>query len=339
MGGGQSNKGQATTAANNANASSQQNLKIGATNQQDYQSLFNTFFGRPGSAGTPGGTLSPFLDPSSINVTQPTGAFKLNLQQANKATEQEGQNAFGNVVRQAANNGLNLSSPAVAYFQRKNAMDLADQKGSNFTNAVNQQHQEALNNFWGATSTAADLGKSADAASVGATSGSGSTAAGIYGTAGQYHQNPATSIIGSGVSAGGAVGAAAVCPALGSKIKTPNGSRKVEELRKGDLISQSNGRAIRLAADPVRYDGVELVLVELTDGRRGVVGERHAYAHPDGGFFYARDTKAGNRVITEDGVGIVYEWTRFGNGTVFGIETEAEHSNRTYCADGIWSLE
>ena len=92
MGGGQANRGQATQAANNANASSQQNLATGSADQGRAQSIYDLFFGGPGGSGKVG-TMSGFLDPNSLNVTTPTGAYKLNYEQRVKQTENEGRNA------------------------------------------------------------------------------------------------------------------------------------------------------------------------------------------------------------------------------------------------------
>src|SRR5579872_5287080 len=95
--------------------------------------LFGT--GAPGSKGT----LSGFLDPNSVNVTTPTGAYKLNYEQAVNQTANAAQQGQSNIIRQAANNGLSLSSPVVAEMARDTALQTANMKGQDFTNAVTQQ--------------------------------------------------------------------------------------------------------------------------------------------------------------------------------------------------------
>ena len=219
-------------------------------------------------------------------------------------------------------------------------MDLANAKGADFTDAVTQQHQEALNNFWGASNVAAGIAGEAGRNAVGATTGAGQTASNIYGTAGQYHGSPATSIIGSGLAAGGAVGLAAMCPAEGERIKMPAGARPIEELKCGDEISQLGGGFARLKCDPIPHDDVGLIRVLAYDGSTALVGEKHAFLHVGQGYFNANEAELGWQVKTDDG-----GWSTLravqpsGRGRVFDIITEDGAGNRTYCVGGIWSLE
>jgi hypothetical protein len=339
MGGGQANSGQATQAANNANAASQQNLSLSNAAGSRYNSLMNTFFG----SGAPGstGTLSGFLNPNSMNVTTPTGAYKLNYEQQVNQTQNAAQQGQSNIIRQAANNGLSLSSPAVAEMARETNLDTANLKGQDFANAVTQQHNDAMQNFWNATNVGAGGAATGIQSGVAGASGAGQTAANIYGTAGQYHTNPATSIIGSGISAGGAVGAAAMCPAEGSKIKTPKGDRLVEELKCGDEISQL-GNVARLKCDPVPHKGMRLIRVESAEGLTALVGEKHAFVRPDWGYFNADEALSGGwRCVKTDAARpdrLKDAW-QAGIGTVYEILTVDGEGNKTYCTDGFWSLE
>jgi len=225
LGGGQANSGQASQAASNANAASNQNLALGNEEAQRQLQMYNLLFGTGAKGST--GTLSQFLNPASLNVTNPTGAYKLNYEQTVNQTSNAAKAGQANIVRQAAANGLGLSSPAIAELARETSLDSANQKGQDFASAVTAQHNDAVNNFWNATGIASGTGNSSGSTAVGANSGAGSTAAGIYGTAGAYHPSPWTNVVGSGLQAGGAVGAAAACPAAGMKLKTPKGYKAV----------------------------------------------------------------------------------------------------------------
>jgi hypothetical protein len=342
MGGGQSNSGQASQASANANASSQQNLATSSTDQARNTQLVNSMFG----TGAPGstGSLSGFLNPNSMNVTTPTGAYKLNYQQTVNQTENEAQQGQSNIIRQAANNGLGLSSPAVAQQAMQTNLATANMKGQDFANAVTQQHSDAMNNFWGATNAEATAAGQAGTNAVSSASGAGQTAANVYGTAGQYHPNPATSIIGAGLQAGGAVGAAAAnpaCPAEGQRIKTPEGDRLVEELKRGDEISQL-GNIAKLKCDPIRHENVPLIRVESVEGLSVLVGEKHAFVSPDWGYFNADELlKRGRRLLKTEGLRPDRTaWAaRAGIGTVYEIVTVDGEGNRTYCVGDCWSLE
>ena len=240
MGGGQSNPGQASQAANNANAASQQNLALSNEFGTRYNSLMDQFFG----TGAPGskGSMSGFLNPNSLNVTTPTGAYKLNYEQTVNQTENEAKGNQANIIRQAANNGLSLSSPAIAEMARETGIDTANLKGQDFASAVTQQHNDALSNFWGAANLASGAASGAGSGAVSSATGAGQTAANIYGTAGQYHPSPFTSIIGAGLQAGGAVGAAAAgpCPAEGSRIRNTErrSPDRNTEMRRRDLATR-----------------------------------------------------------------------------------------------------
>jgi hypothetical protein len=208
LGGGQANSGQASQAAGNANAASQQNLALSNAAGSRYNSLMNSMFG----TGAPGstGTLSGFLNPNSMNVTTPTGAYKLNYEQTVNQTANAAQQGQANVIRQAANNGLGLSSPAVAEQALQSNLATANMKGQDFSQAVTQQHNDAMNNFWNASNLASGGAAQGIQSGVAGATGAGQTAANVYGTAGEYHTSPATAIAGSALQAGGQAGSAAI---------------------------------------------------------------------------------------------------------------------------------
>jgi hypothetical protein len=340
-GGGQANSGQASQAANNANAASQQNLALSNEFGTRYNALMNQFFG----TGAPGskGSLSGFLNPNSLNVTTPTGAYKLNYEQTVNQTENEAQNNQRNIIRQAANNGLNLSSPAVAEMARETSLGTANLKGQDFAEAVTQQHNDALQNFWGAANLASGAASGAGSGAVAGASGAGQTAANIYGTAGQYHPSPWTSIAGAGLSAGGAVGGGyeSACPAEGSLVRTPKGDRLIETLKAGEEICQL-GNVARLKCAPIRHHNAPLIRIMTMSGLSVTVSEKHAFILPAWGYVNAEDLLGTvgkwQRLKTEEQTGsLIQSAVRVGHGTVYEIVTS--EGNKTYCAAGLWSLE
>jgi hypothetical protein len=332
MGGGQANSGQATTAANNADAASQQNLALSNTMGARYNQLMSQFFG----SGAPGskGTLSGFLDPNSLNVTTPTGAYKLNYENTVKQTENESRGNQANIIRQAAANGLGLSSPAIAEMARRTGLDTANLKGQDFASAVTQQHNDALQNFWGATNVASGQASGAGTGAVAGASGAGSTAANVYGTAGAYHAPAAATIAGSALEAGGAVGAAAMCPASGSKVLMADGSHKnVEDLRKGDSVRAIDGTVDMLTADPI--PGWQDVVTVRTSDFAVCVSKSHWFDRSICGYVLAGDslseslrTQKGNQVVSEIVPGAAKE-------RCWDLTLSPSHS---YCVDGFWSL-
>lgn len=205
MGGGQANSGQASQANNAAMAASAASSKLSDQNAQEQQQQYNYLFGADGKSGS----LTPFMDPKSLNVTNPTGVYKTQYTNALQQIGDSYKNARGSLAQNWANRGGSSNAAPSGFEQdqsRQLERDNADANGQAFGTAVGQQYQDALSNFWNSTNIAS--GQAADARS-GALTGaanSGSTAAQIYSTAGQYHQSALANIAQS--AAGGASSAA-----------------------------------------------------------------------------------------------------------------------------------
>lgn len=168
--------------------------------------------GTPGSPGTPG-ALTGFLDPSKLNVTSPTGPYGLMFTQQKEQLAKGYQDADAATKRNLAQSGFGPGTPSgfAANLSAQNARGLADSTGSAYAGATNNSYQDALANFW----------KSADLASGGSTAAGQGALAGnntaaqtygnLYGTAGHGNVTPGIGgIIGSGLSAGGTMGSAAI---------------------------------------------------------------------------------------------------------------------------------
>jgi hypothetical protein len=87
---------------------------------------------------------------------------------------------------------------------------------------------------------------------------------------------------------------------------------------------------------------MRLIRIESAEGLRVLVGEKHAFVRPDWGYFNAEEALMnGWRSLKTEALKpdrIKDAWPA-GIGTVFEIITVEGEGNKTYCADGFWSLE
>lgn len=209
MGGGQTNSGQASQAAAQQTAASNQDMALSKQYGGQEQQMFNKLFGTGGS----GGTLSGMMNPASLNTGAPTGAYKTQWNTAQDQIGRDFANQRGSIAQQFANMGAtSRSTPSGFQADQMNqlARGEADTRGTTYTNLVGQQHQDALNNFWNANNIAAGQQASATSGSTTGAGNSGSSSAALYGTAGAYHPPAYASALGSGIGAAGTVGGAAV---------------------------------------------------------------------------------------------------------------------------------
>lgn len=332
MGGGQANSGQASSAFGASQAAADQSKDMGAGYAADASKMRDLFFGT-GGTGT-GGTLGGFLDPKSLDVTAPTGAFKTNYENSVASGEREGDNAFQSNLRSAAGRGLGVDSNALAFMGRQNSLDRATMKGQAFSDAVTSQHNEALQNFWGATNTAAQMTGQDMTAGVTATGNAAQTNANLYGTAGAYHQSPAVGVIGAGLGAAGAVGAGAMtCPTGKSLISIDGSVRPACQLTTGSPIVQHQGWAkLPEMPEPVMSP---CVMIKTHNGMETQVAESHCFELMLGG--YVEAVKALNTYVkTDDGAALVTAMIKVGEMLVYPIKAGGDHS---YLCDGFWSLE
>lgn len=327
------NSGVANSSAAGASASDSA-LASQATQATAYaKQAHDTLFGS-GTSGSSGGTLSSFLDPNSLNVSKPTGAYGLQYNQAVGNIAQQSQQTQGSLARSMASRGFGNAPSGFAADQQRQAAEAATtQKGQAFTQLAGQSYQDALSNFWNANNIASGSAATNTNAAISADSSAANNYANLYGTASTPVPSALGGIIGSGLQAGGAVGAAAACPCEDALMLMHDGTEMpVQDTRKGMEFRGIDGNPCMLLADPrvVVRDAVEVGTIE---GRTRVSVE-HTFALPLGGYEFAFKSTALN-VRYKDEIATVLETKTIGAQRVYALEIGGSHS---YRADGFWSL-
>jgi len=333
-GGGQANSGQASTAAAQQTAANNQDMALSAQYGGQEQQIFNKLFG----SGGKGGTLSQFMDPKSLTNPNFNPAYQTQWSQDQNQIAKNYQQQRGSLAQSWANSGMgtnNTPSGFQADQMRQLGSSEADTRGATYAGLKGQQYSDALSNFWNANNLASGQAASATGGSTTGAGNAGSSSAALYGTAGQYHPPAYGSIIGSGLQAGGTVGAAAMCPAEGSLIRMADNSRKkVEDLKKGDKLQGVDGKPDELLDDPLAT--VQEVCEVFTTDCKGRVSLTHALVRPAGGYAIAARA-LGETVDTDFGPRAIVEVRRAGERLVcFHLVLKRSHG---YNADGFWSLE
>lgn len=341
-GGGQSNSAQASQAASQQTAADQQQMAIAGQNAALQQRMVNTLFGN----GSPGskGTLSSFLDPTSLTSTKFNPAYQAQWNQDQSQIAKNYAQQRGTLAQSWANSGMganNTPSGFQADQMRKLSSSEADTRGATYAGLKGSQYQDALNNFWNASNLASGNAATGVGAATKALGDAGSSSAQIYGTAGQYHPSPWGNVLGSAIGAGGAMGSAGItaagqqCPAEGSQIRMADYTRKpIEELKKFDLIQGIDGKPDELVEDP--QPSVQEVCEVLTTDGKVRVSLTHALVRKAGGYAIAARA-LGDMVETDWGPRPIIEVKMTGERLVcFHLFLKRSHS---YNVDGFWSLE
>jgi hypothetical protein len=171
-----------------------------------------------GTTGSTGGTLSNFLDPNSLNVSAPTGAYGLQYKQAIGNIAKQSNQVQGSLARSYASRGFgNAPSGFQADQSRQAAEDATSQKGAAFTDLAGKSYQDALSNFWNANNIASGSAATNTNAAISADSAAANNYANLYGTASTPNPSVLGAALGGGLQAGGSVGSAA----LTGKPKSP----------------------------------------------------------------------------------------------------------------------
>jgi len=334
----QVNSGQASAANAGATAAAQASANLSGENLREQKQNFNYLFGD----GTPGstGSLTKFMDPTSLNVSAPTGNYAT---QYNNATNQLSNNYAmqrGALAQGFANKGFAAGMPSgfQADQDRKLASSEADTRGNLFAATTGQQYQDALNNFWNANNIASGQTAGARSGALQGSADAGKDYTDIYGTAGKQ-ANPSSlpgAIIGGvGTAAGGALGnSALMCPARGARIRTKAGEVLVEHLRKGVEIYQSEGNYQALEADPVPVFA-PCVTVITNNKKRTTVSSTHSFMAFRGGYRQANEALHQKIMMPKDHC-VVMAVTPAGELEVFPLKVGGNH---TYLCDGLWSLD
>jgi hypothetical protein len=333
----------ATNAANQATALSQQ---YGTQQQQMYNNLFG--------ANGQGGALGGFLNPSSLNVSSPTGVYALQNTNANNAAAQQYGNNASNIASAAQQSGFGPGTPSgfVQDQQNKNARALADTKGSNFSTATTNQYQDALNNFWKAASAAQSQGTAAQGGALQGNSTANQTYANLYGTAGHGNvvQSPnylspilgAAGTIGSAaLGPGGALGgaaASAACCAEGTQIRT--GLKEftpIEKLFEGARVFglRDNDDDPIVIRRPLAFAMKPCVRIKTDEGQELICSTDHTLLVAGGGYVGA-DESLNFRVCTRTGAVTVTVVEEVGERRVVRMHLDPPH---VFESNGLLSEE
>lgn len=326
----QVNSAQATAANAGATQAAQQSSAIASDAFARAKDYSDFLYG----ADSP---IRGFASGRDLDKVAPEGVYRIGLNQTVKTGERELDNAKSQMVGEMSNRGFGMDAGAALDAMRKNALARAGMKGAAFADAAGQQHQEALNNFWNASSSMGTAAGAAEQAALTGNKAAADTYTNIYGTAGQQARGGgAAQIVGAGLGAAGTVGAAAMCPVHGSLILMADGEEKeVQDLRAGDEIAQLGGGSAVIAWNPIAQQA-EAVEVLMHDGSAPRVSETHCYSTPEGGYVEAltsRERRVRGKLFTLR----VEAVNKIGIMSVYPIVTEG--GNNTYCVDGVWSLE
>jgi hypothetical protein len=335
----QVNEGQATGSYNNATGVGKEQEGLAKYNHGVQSAAMQSLFGfnpdTGGTAPTGTGTLTHFLDPATLDVNGPTGAFKTQYTNTAKNIDTNTQQAIGSLSREAANRGFGMGSNFTADQNRKTYLDSAATKGNAFADFTGRSQADATQNFWNANNMLAGQGAQAGGQAVQGYAGAGSTYDNLYGVAGK--QAAPTGFGNALVGALGVAGAGAMtgfCPVEDSLITLANGEKKkVQELDVTDDIAQSDGKSARLRTKP-QIAVRESCEVITNNSKKGRVSLGHAYMTKAGGYVPA-GASVTDAVKTDEGFSSVAEVKEIGRKAVYFLDLGG---NRTYCADGIWSL-
>jgi hypothetical protein len=287
-----------------------------------------------GTSAVTGGTLSKFLDPNSLNVSAPTGAYGL---QYNKATENianQGAQNRGAIARGFASRGFgNMPAGFTADQSRQELADESNQKGAAFTDLAGKSYADALNNFWNASNIASGSGAANTNAAISADSAAANNYANLYGTASTPKPSLLPTLVGGGLQAGGTIGAAAACPCEGAMILMYDGSEKMsQDVRKGEMFLGEDGNPCPVLEVP-RMAMRPCVEVKSITGRTRTSAD-HTFTLPRGGYEFAGNAE-GQNVRFGDGVETVTAVKDIGQQIIYIFIIGGSHS---YRVDKFWSL-
>lgn len=171
-------------------------LQNSANNSLDFQNQQrNAQFG-------PQGTLNPMMNPASLNVTAPTGAYA--TQYANEANQvnQGTAQSLASTNRQMANQGGGLQPSGYGAAQTLSANQTgANAKANLFAQNTMAQQNNATSNFWNAQNTYGQQGQAAGQQANQGLGSANSADTNLYGDASKQKKSTLATI--GGIAAGG----------------------------------------------------------------------------------------------------------------------------------------
>lgn len=186
------------TASAGATANDTQLAQNAAQNQTFANNTRSSLFGTQGPNGQyTGGTVSNFLNPSSVNQSGLTGSYLDNYNNAADAASNDAKNAVGTTMTNLAQRGMGKTPAGFAADQERKAFaDASTARGNLFAGATNQQHSDALNNYWNATNMLNSNATNTANLSVQGNQAAAGNYASLYGTASQQVPSAVTTGLG-----------------------------------------------------------------------------------------------------------------------------------------------
>lgn len=337
MGSKPADQGTANKASAGAQAADASLARQADTNTQWANAARSHLFGDKASTGDfSGGTLSGFLDPAKLNVSEPTGTFGLQYNKAKENIAKQGQQARGSTSEYLANRGFgNAPSGFGADQERRATQAQTDAQGSAFTDLAGKSYQDALTNFWNANDALQGGASGAMSSAIAGNSAAVGNYANLYNTAEAPRPSALGGIIGGGLSAAGQVGAAAaMCPIGESSITLFHGeSKKAKELVKGDKLLGIDGQWCTVLTTPKPLK-MECVKTYSRLGRESVTSSGHTWARHAGGYAVATEA-VGQMVRAQHSTDTISKCEPVGKQLVYPLDIDGSH---TYLCDGLWSM-
>jgi hypothetical protein len=148
------------------------------------------------------GTMTGFMNPNSLNVTNPTGAYATQYQNAANSINQGANQSVASANRQMANQGGGLQPSGFGSAQTQSAyQNAANAKAGAFQQATTNQQNNATSNFWNAQNAYGQTGNQANAQAGSNMAAAGGIDTSLYGDASKQKKSMLSSI--GGVLAGG----------------------------------------------------------------------------------------------------------------------------------------
>jgi hypothetical protein len=196
-----------SAASTGAQAQDQQLAANAAKNQQFADSTRQSLFGTNNNGTYTGGTVSQFLNPSSLNQTGLSGTYQNLYNNASNTLANQTKNAVGTTMTNMGQRGMGRSPAGFAADQERQAYQTqAGQQGDLYSSNAQQQHSEALNNYWNATNMLNSNATNTANLSVQGNTAAAGNYANLYGTASTQVASPWATALGTVAQLGGAAG-------------------------------------------------------------------------------------------------------------------------------------
>lgn len=188
MGSHAADQGTASAASAGAQQQDQQLAQNAAQNQQfanqTRQSLFGNY--NPSTGTYSGGSESGFLNPANLNQNGLQGTYLNQYNNASNNLANQTQNAVQTTEQNLNSRGMGRAPAGFAADQQRQAYQTqAGEQGSLYTGAAQQQHSDAMTNYWNATNMLNSNASQTANLSVQGNQAAAGNYSGLYGSADQ----------------------------------------------------------------------------------------------------------------------------------------------------------